>query len=279
MNFPKIIVRNKGGVGNQLFIYAFSKSLSLDLKGELLLDNYSGFKRDYYKRTNKLKHIIGSYSKEFKTINKYVYFILNNTPKPLLEFLGVIIIVDNPSKLFLLDNRKLKKYNLIFVDGYFQSYKYFSHRQNEIFNRQTIFKNFKLSSEYDIFKNKIQTKNSISIHIRKKEYSIAIDDSYYFKALSLMRNNNEAVFIFSDDINQCKKIFKGSEFIFVEAQEVDEIQELYLLSLFENQIISNSTFSYWGALLTLNTNVKIIAPKNPGIGVNDNFYPSSWTLI
>ena len=278
MNNPKIIVRNKGGVGNQLFIYAFSKVLSLELNCNLIYDNYSGFKNDFYKRTNRLDYIVNPQRKTSKNINKNLYAFLKLLPDPITIFFGYKIIVDNPQELILLDINKLKKLKYIFIDGYFQSYKYFYDKKKLIFDKQIIFKNFKLNKEYKSFKNKID-KNSISIHVRRHQYSIALDDNYYHMALSLFDNLDGHIFIFSDDLNSCKEIFKGKRFIFVETRVSDEIQELYLLTLFENQIISNSTFSYWGAMLSYKSEINVIAPKNPGIGVKNNFYPSNWKTI
>ena len=278
MNNPKIIVRNKGGVGNQLFIYAFSKVLSLELNCNLIYDNYSGFKNDFYKRTNRLDYIVNPQRKTSQKINKYLYAFLKLLPDSITIFFGCKIIVDNPQELILLDVNKLKKLKYIFIDGYFQSYKYFYKKKNIIFDKQFIFKNLKLNKEYKSFKNEID-KNSISIHVRRHQYSIALDNNYYHKALLLFDNLDGNVFIFSDDLNSSKKIFKGNRFIFVETRIPDEIQEFYLLTLFKNQIISNSTFSYWGAMLSSDPNVNVIAPKNPGIGVKQEFYPSNWITI
>ena len=87
--------------------------------------------------------------------------------------------------------------------------------------------------------------------------------------------------IFSDDITWCKKNFIGDSFIFIE-NEVDFI-DMYLMSMCINNIIANSTFSWWGAWLNKNKNKKIISPINwfgPAKPLNiRDVIPHNWVKI
>ena len=57
MKKNKLIVRLFGGIGNQLFIYAAAKRLALKNNADLIIDNVSGFEKDFnYKRTCQLHH-------------------------------------------------------------------------------------------------------------------------------------------------------------------------------------------------------------------------------
>jgi hypothetical protein len=69
----------------------------------------------------------------------------------------------------------------------------------------------------------------------------------------------EKFLIFSDDIEWCKNNFKGPEFYFSE-NEID-IEDLFLMSLCDNHIISNSSFSWWGSWLCKKEGKKIISPR------------------
>lgn len=143
-----------------------------------------------------------------------------------------------------------KKAN-INLNGYFQSLDYFYQYQDEIIELLT-------------FKQKFSTmRGYTSIHIRRGDYLHLSDYhentqlNYYFEAMNLF--SNQRFFIFSDDIEWCKKQFNDYDCVFSE----DDTQEndLMKMSLCENNIICNSTFSWWGAFLNRNTNKTIVAPK------------------
>jgi hypothetical protein len=62
-----------------------------------------------------------------------------------------------------------------------------------------------------------------------------------------------------------------------------EIEDLYLMSLCKNNIIANSSFSWWGAWLNNNPFKKVIAPVN-WFGTQTNLtdsdiIPNTWTKI
>jgi len=80
--------------------------------------------------------------------------------------------------------------------------------------------------------------------------------NYYRKAINLI-GKHEIFIIVSDDIAWCKKYLKMKRVIFVE--NTSQIIDLYIQSFCENNIISNSSFSWWGAYLN-KKGEKIIAP-------------------
>ncbi len=88
--------------------------------------------------------------------------------------------------------------------------------------------------------------------------------------------------IISDDINWCKKNFKGSNYFFTDNNTA--LEDLYLQSLCTNNIISNSTFSWWGAWLNENP-VKIVIVPKPWYGKEflhirtDDLIPEAWIQL
>ena len=84
---------------------------------------------------------------------------------------------------------------------------------------------------------------------------------------------------FSDDLNWCKENFKGDKYIFVETG--NPYYDLYLMSKFQNHIIANSSFSWWGSWLS--ESKKTIAPLNwfgPLLNKNtSDVYCDNWILI
>lgn len=89
-------------------------------------------------------------------------------------------------------------------------------------------------------------------------YYYILDESYYSKALSYF-NKDIKIAIFSDDIEWCKSNIKNKNIYFIEESP---IVDLRIMSICENNIIANSTFSFWGAYLNENKNKKVICPQN-----------------
>lgn len=132
--------------------------------------------------------------------------------------------------------------------GYFQSEKYFSHNENSI--KQL----FDIAPLY--FTSKYTT-----LHIRRGDYlknpqihsPCSLD--YYKEAMTL---TSGPVFVFSDDIEWAKHNLTGDRLHFVDNK--DEIESFRLMLGATDSIISNSSFSWWGAWLRRNAG-KTIAPK------------------
>lgn len=109
-----------------------------------------------------------------------------------------------------------------------------------------------------------------------KFYTNLIDTGYYQKAMSQFPDRK--FLVFSDDISWCKKqdIFLGCEF----STNTDEEKDLFDMSSCTDQIIANSSFSYWAALLNVNPDKKVIAPKAwYADGVERTVCPPEWIKI
>lgn len=148
------------------------------------------------------------------------------------------------------------------IIGYFQSEKYFSDFRTEIldlFEPNDEVKSY-ISNKYgNIFNNK-----TCSLHIRHGDYLHLANNhpplqmKYYQEAIKYF-DENTLFLVFSDDIEWCKSVFNGDNFLFIE-NEQDYI-DLYLMSLCDNNIIANSSFSWWGSWLNKNEDKKVIAPS------------------
>lgn len=130
------------------------------------------------------------------------------------------------------------------IVGYFQSEKYFNEYRGEILNL-------------------FEPNEDIISYISDKYGDILnnhppLQVKYYQDAIKMFDSDTHFL-VFSDDIGWCKTIFKGDNFTFIEGEE--DYIDLYLMSLCNDNIIANSSFSWWGSWLNKNNNKKIIAPS------------------
>jgi len=174
----------------------------------------------------------------------------------------------------------------LYLIGYFQSEKYFKH------NREAILKLFepqeKLQNQLsEKYCNILKNNKYVSVHIRRgdylnlSEYHATLGMDYYTAAMQKFSDEHIFVF-FSDDIEWCKKNFNNGKNIFIENQE--DVLDLYLMSKIPNNIIANSSFSWWSAWLNQNKNKIIISPKkwfgykNSHLNTKD-LIPDEWIKI
>jgi 5'(3')-deoxyribonucleotidase len=175
----------------------------------------------------------------------------------------------------------------VYLDGYFQSYKYFDDDKEFIKNLFEIDEDTRkfIYNKY----GPILKGNTTSIHVRRGDY-IGLGDihynqplSYYEKALTHVKDDTDTFLIFSDDIEWCK-----STPLFMELKNVVFIDEedyisLYMMTMCKNNIITNSSFSWWGAYLKVQDG-KVISPqiwfgpKGPTWNIND-IIPLTWMLL
>lgn len=177
----------------------------------------------------------------------------------------------------------IKYTDRIYLHGTFQSEKYF--------DRQIVHKLFQIPE--DIKHNLLQrygpilSGNVTSIHIRRGDYlksphKYNVASMHYFNKAIREIGKDSLYLIISDDILWCKKHFIGTNFYFADKNSV--LEDLYLQSLCSNNIISNSSFSWWGAWLNPNSDKIVIAPK-PWYGKSfaniriDDLIPKSWKQI
>jgi hypothetical protein len=153
-------------------------------------------------------------------------------------------------------------------------------------------KNFwKLSFESTRFleiKNILAAEPFIAMHIRGGDYLRTssvyhkLDIRYFEDSLMSLRNELGGIrtFVFTDDYDYARKILKeipGLEFLDQKGLRASEA--MILISMAAGIVISNSTFSYWAAII--NSSRFIIAPRYWFLNtkVDDNLYPPHWKLI
>lgn len=147
----------------------------------------------------------------------------------------------------------------VIFDGYFQSLNYFDNVIGDI-HKLFIFPD-EIKYRVNNFLNEINGEKT-AIHIRRgdyikfSDYHLVCDINYYKTAMSMIHNTK--LIIVSDDIEWCKSKFGYDNIVYSPFN--DELEDLLLISLCENKIISNSSFSWWGVCLGGNKGT-IISPS------------------
>ena len=248
------IVDISGGLGNQLFQCSFALYLK-DL----------GIKVYFFDSQNKLvinERFLGIKKLNFISIN---FLEMLKNFKKFANFYKVI-----SSNEVLNDNAPIinyyEKLKIISFNGYFQDYEYANKYKSEI-KRSLLETSKELENKYP------NTKSNTLIHIRRSDYldtNEQLEISYYLKAIEYCSEKitDFSYDIFTDDyewvINQ--PIFNKANYVEkstnIEKRYKNDVLSTFINMLdYENYIIANSTFSWWAAMLSYDSNTIVSQPK------------------
>jgi len=269
------IVKIHGGLGNQMFQYAlvkklehlehevkielstyiyFSVNLKFSFKKLLFLLLFRSVRFNYFNRRYQLEKIFNLKSEsinDFKDIFRYKYEYINQ----------------NTFFYQVLDFEKKG----VYYNGQWSSYKYFNDI-HQVIKKMYRFPEFDEKRNIELAKILMST-NSVSIHVRRgdyvssqenKDFFYTCDIDYFEKAIDYVIENIENPFFvfFSDDPNFVNKNFKHLKFIIVDWNKgKNSFRDMQLMSICKNNIIPNSSFSWWAAYLNSNPNKVVIGPK------------------
>ena len=282
-----IIMNLAGGLGNQMFQYALGRKMSIKNGDTFKLDDTTyrrGFPRPY-----SLSHftIVESIAtpEEIRRL-KLPYGFFSRVERSFKARILRIFNVEFSPKI-------LEKKGDMYLDGFWQSEKYFSDIADTI--RKDFTLKEKMSPAGESASRKISAeKCPVSLHVRRGDYvSHAKTNSifgtcspeYYRKAVSIIREKapDARFFVFSDDIAWAKENLELPEnTVFVSDPAIRDYEELVLMSRCGHHIIANSSFSWWGAWLDPNPEKVVIAPArwfNGSPKVYKDVVPDSWIKI
>jgi hypothetical protein len=264
-----IYCKLKGGLANMLFQIAgatgIAKKYGLNVSFPNLNEhlNYLNQETTYnasLKHAEAYKLILGNINQTPPTNQlKYIHYPFQYTEIPL-------------------------NYQDYLIEGFFQSEKYFINVRHELLQllQEPLSVQKIIDEKYPHFSNR-----TTSIHVRRGDYLKNPNYhpiqpmSYYEEAMKILDSETDYYLVFSDDIEWCKNNFIGDKFVYIDS-EIDYI-ELFLMARCNNNIIANSSFSWWGAWLNKNENKKVVAPTlwfGPIVGENTNdIIPENWIKI
>lgn len=273
-----------GGLGNQMFCYAFSIYLG---KGSHL--GFSKIRIDKNHNGYELERIFGieptfidKLLTKFYEKEKYRHRIFKSISEQ-NEF-------EYDAMIKMVHSSRIKYYI-----GYWQNEGYLlpiERRLREMFHFDRSKFSFETSQMTQIIENEI---NSVSIHVRRGDYysnpqALAVhgnicDIAYYERAIKAMqqRVENARFYVFSDDPQWVKAHFGSLEnATYIDwNNSIDSWQDMALMSFCAHHIIANSSFSWWGAwLATPNLGKVVIAPtKWLNTTTSTSILPKNWIKI
>ena len=299
----KIITKISEGLGNQLFMYANSYSLSKKNNLDYYIDTLSG----YYQKKHLYDFILDRFNiSAKKASNKFTF---ENFYKNLLKKNLIFWDRFNNKKRFYFEKKNSNKFSqyspldlsrshdFFFIDGNFESEKYF------LDYRDDLLKEFVIKNSDFFFDNKyldiIKKNNVVSICVRQNRFSERVGNklsltsinrslkfveetiSYINKAIEYFdkKITNPKYLIWSNSFNDLEKYFNTEKFTFVINKNDKILTDFYLLTQCRYFIVGPSTFHWWGAWLS-NFNDKIcVRPKNLNPSNNKDFWPEKWLVI
>ncbi|GFI22648.1 O-antigen biosynthesis glycosyltransferase WbnK [Lachnospiraceae bacterium] len=270
-----IVVQVCGGLGNQLFQYAFARSLQnrgnevrlaavfytkYRTSREYLLDKFRiKIKRSYL--TEKVISPVIDNDLPIKMRNSHIHEELGLKYKPEL----------------------LAMHGTQYMIGLFQDERYFKSIEQDLRNEIYPKNKIKITKQ---LRSVLKNKNTVSVHIRRGDYNQlnnTLKLTYYRNAIECINKNIKDAFfcIFSDDLEWTKQHLDfGKNACFInDDKKLADYEELLIMSQCKHNIIANSTFSWWGAWLNRNPQKIVIGPEHWLNNSNENIMPERWIKI
>lgn len=280
MSKDAVISRLSGGLGNQMFQYAFGRVHSLKRQSALYMDP---FEYNYHKLRKYELDVFNVKTKLLSLPQQFRYFLQK-------KYLTSPKIYSEPH--FHFDEKALNSNLANYFEGFWQSEKYFRSIRHELIQEFLLKITFPISAKTVL--DEILLVESVSLHIRRGDYisnseankchgvlplKYYYDSIYYIKSLK----KNIKLYIFSDDIPWAKKNLKvQDDILFIESIPQSAHIEMHLMKNCKHNIIANSSFSWWGAWLNENPEKIVCAPQSwfddKKINTAD-ILPESWIKI
>lgn len=183
-----------------------------------------------------------------------------------------------------------------YLDGWFQSYKYFQEYTRELQDIFTVQTPLSKANQDTLDTIQKAGDNAVSLHVRRGDY-ITLQGAnkwhgvcsigYYEEAIQRMKSKlwDPVFFVFSDEIEWCRENILFPEWIvahYVDHNGNQGHEDLRLMYSCAHHIIANSSFSWWWAWLGRNPEKIVLAPKK-WLQTNSfntqNLIPPTWILL
>jgi hypothetical protein len=275
-----------GGLGNQLFQYAFGRRLALESGSELVLDVNTLFKIDKrYQRSFQLSVFRSPHDVRIERcsplllpLRRKLYMKLQ-AGQPLNQQRYVRESSERPIHFQqrYLDWRPRGDVDVL---GYWQCPRYFDSIREQL-RQELTYVNAPFPG-YDALRKAIGESVSVGIHVRRVDYWSKLDMAYYQQAMARIRERepNARFYVFSDATDWWRDNAEPDPSVtLVQHPDAHGIDDFRLLSECRHFIIANSSFSWWAAWLGNAPDKQVISP-GPEIWFNNHdVIPETWESI
>lgn len=287
------IVQLTCGLGNQMFQYAFAKSLQKHLQCEVLLDK-TWFEVKYEKEQFCLD--IFNVDLDYATNEQILFAKARVTKLPgfLRKIFGLKKYRISYSQAFDFHEEYLLANDFMFFSGFFQNPKYFKDKDIDFLLRKTFAYETQHFSDYakERLDKILQTKNSVFVHVRRGDYcklGWELGVSYYKKAVKyiLERVENPTFFLFGATDSAFMDVFTkqfsdfGCEFLNFGEKIItvkNQHEDMFLMRYCNHAIVANSSYSFWSAYLNDKKDKIVVAPT-PWLLGRDDIICEDWIKI
>ena len=286
-----IVIACAGGLGNQMFQYAYYLNQKIKFNEEYVKFDISWFNKNKVHNGYELEKIfklkidyanktdIRAAGKPINIIDKITNKILAK-PKPWYSSGPVNAIT------YLSDIVEIKEG---YFYGFWQSPKYFESIADKI-RKDFHFKN-PLDEKNEILRKDIINSDSVSVHIRRGDYlnnktvENICTNNYYINSIMYIKKliKKPKFFIFSNDIEWCKINLQIENAVYIDWNTgINSYKDMQLMSYCKHNIIANSTFSWWSAWLN-DYHQKIVCVPQRWFNISghetQDIYPDEWIRI
>ena len=288
------IVKLIGGLGNQMFQYAFGRALAHKTNSRVLFDKITHYEQEEGTKDVQVRFYALNVFKNLDinfASQEEINFCLgkkNNNPKFIKKWFHQTNFCNKIAEEGYCKFNKdfLKDRKTVYFEGYFQNEKYFLDIKDEI-REQFAF--FEIQDGYYKMQAKkiLSSKNPVFIHLRRGDYknSDCLCAGYYKNAVKYIKDriNSPLFFVFGENCREFaeKELDMGCNFEFIGTDNVTPLNhhfDMQLMSLCSHGIIANSTYSFWGAWL-INNKDKIIVAPSPWLYSKDDIICKDWVKL
>lgn len=276
-----IVTKISDGFGNQLFMYACGYAVSRRLDTGLVLDatllsSNQGRLLEIDKLNIKYDKLIAMCRDRAKAVKVVSRFLTHRKMQRKYKF-----YVESTPYIYESDIQKID--DNTYIQGYWQSEKYFSEYRDELLDLFS--PKYEQSQSCKKYIEEVSKCNSVAVHIRRGDYSkigACIEKEYYLEAIKKIKEcvDTPVYFVFSDDLDVARHLLKDMEGSFVYVQYLSDnltLDDFFIMRACKHQIIANSSYSWWAAWLNENSEKIVICPEfRQWTG---DFYPEDWIKI
>ena len=279
---------------NQMFQYALAYSLAKKYDEHIFFDPYELESRFFLANWTFRKYELDVFDIEKMYIVPYFLTRKYIHPK-IISYIKKFLLRD--SYICEKDGKFIENFpRNAYLDGWFQSYKYFDAYKSDIVSLFTV--RTPISPENQLYLDMIEEnkKNVVSLHVRRGDYVTLKNAnrwhgvcslSYYDEAIALCIENisTPIFFVFSDDILWCRENLTFPKWVvvhYIDHNGWAGYEDLRLMYSCHHHIIANSSFSWWWAYLGRNPEKIVLAPKKwlESDTFNTKYLiPPTWKLI